>query len=282
MVGPLEQRSAATAGKGNSNSSILSRVPDLRRSIERRSIRDIACEKIALQIASGVIQVGDQLPSERELAVAFGVSRETIRGALQTLSQRGIVDISHGSRTRVVSNDIGGLEIGITKSRGINSYDIEEVHAARLLVELRVVGDAAERIDRKAIAFLDKSLAEQASTLNDPVRFLICNHEFHTAIYEAGRNRLLADFVADLDTYVMDHRRRVMIQPGAIAQSYREHQAVVEALRRHDRDAAVAAFKQHLDRIYETTKTLMEEERRSKKRSAAAEARTGRSQRGPR
>ena len=171
----------------------------------------------------------------------------------------------------MISNDIGGLEIGITKSRGINSYDIEEVHAARLLVELQVVGDAADCIDEKAIAFLDKSLAEQACTLDDPVRFLICNHEFHTAIYEAGRNRLLADFVADLDTYVMDHRRRVMMQPGAIAQSYREHQAVVEALRRHDRAASVAAFKRHLDRIYDTTKSLMDEERKSERHSAAAE-----------
>ena len=263
----------STVAKGGSGSALLSRVPDLRRSIERRSIRDIACEKLALQIASGVIQVGDQLPSERELAIAFGVSRETIRGALQALSLRGIVDISHGSRTRVVSNDIGELEIGITRSRGINSYDIEEVHAARLLVELQVVGDAADRIDDRAIAFLDKSLAEQACTLDDPVRFLICNHEFHTAIYEAGRNRLLADFVADLDTYVMDFRRRVMMQPGAIAQSYREHQEVVEALRRRDRAAAVAAFKRHLDRIYETTKTLLDEERKSKRRTAAAQAR---------
>lgn len=267
-------------GKGDPGSSILSRVPDLRRSIERRSIKDIACERLALQIASGVIQVGDQLPSERELAVAFGVSRETIRGALQTLSLRGVVDISHGSRTRVISNDISGLEIGITKSRGVNSYDIEEVHAARLLVELRVVGDAADCIDERAIAFLDKSLAEQACTLDDPVRFLICNHEFHTAIYEAGRNRLLADFVADLETYVMDHRRRVMMQPGAIAQSYREHQAVVDALRRRDREASVAAFKRHLDRIYKTTKSLMEAERRSKRNSATAEARRTRAQRG--
>ncbi len=266
-----------TQGKGNSASAILSRVPNLRRTIERRSIKDIACEKLALQIASGVIQVGDQLPSERELSIAFGVSRETIRGALQTLSLRGIVDISHGSRTRVISSDIAELEIGITRSRAINSYDIEEVHAARLLVELQVVGDAAERIDAKAIAFLDKSLEEQSHTLDDPVRFLICNHEFHTAIYEAGCNGLLADFVADLDTYVMEHRRRVMMQPGAIARSYSEHKAVVEALRRHDRAATVEAFRQHLQRIYETTKLLLDQEKKRERSSARAEGRRARS-----
>jgi len=239
---------------------VLAQVPHLRGDFARRSIKDIVGEKLALLIASGVLQVGDALPAERELAAAFGVSRETVRGAVQGLAMRGIVDVSHGSRTRVVSSDFGALRIGITRAREINSFDIEDVHAARMLVEREVVGDAAECIDDETIARLEKSLAEQAHAIDDPVRFLICDREFHSAIYHASSNSLLADFVMDLYTYVMEHRRRAMAQPGAIAQSYKEHLAIVEGLRAHDRKAVVAAFDRHLMRIYTTTKSILEEE----------------------
>jgi DNA-binding FadR family transcriptional regulator len=276
LVGPLGQFAVPATEKNASMVEVLAQVPHLRGDFARRSVKDIVGEKLALLIASGVLQVGDPLPAERELAAAFGVSRETVRGAVQGLAARGIVDVSHGSRTRVMSNDVGTLRIGITRAREINSFDIEDVHAARMLVEREVVGDAAECIDRETIARLEKSLAEQADAIDDPVRFLICDREFHSAIYHASRNSLLADFVMDLYTYVMEHRRRAMAQSGAIAQSYKEHLAIVESLRAHDRKAVVAAFERHLIRIYTTTKSILEETSEMQADTPLSAGKTGR------
>ncbi|MBN9011420.1 MAG: GntR family transcriptional regulator, partial [Rhizobiales bacterium] len=52
-------------------------------------------------LAGTALAVGDELPGERELSAILSVSRETIRGAIQTLAGRGLVDVAHGSRTRV-------------------------------------------------------------------------------------------------------------------------------------------------------------------------------------
>ena len=237
---------------------ILSQVPELRPSLTRRTARDVIADKLMSLIATGVLGAGDELPGERELAAALDVSRETVRGAIQALSARGIVEVSQGSRTRVSNVDLTHVPVTIAAPSAIDSYDLDSVHAARLLIELKVVGDAAERIGEAELARLESSLAAQQVANSDPIRFLICDREFHVTIYRACGNPLLADFVTDLYTYMMEHRRYAMARPGAIAASYADHVAIVEALRARDRTAVVASFKAHLERIHDTTREMLE------------------------
>ncbi|NGN42910.1 FadR family transcriptional regulator [Mesorhizobium sp. CGMCC 1.15528] len=237
---------------------ILAQVPDLRPSLTRRTARDVIADKLMSLIATGVLAAGDELPGERELATALDVSRETVRGAIQALSARGIVEVSQGSRTRVANIDLTHVPVTIAAPSAIDRYDLNSVHAARLLIELKVVGDAADRICEADLARLDSSLAAQRVANADPVRFLICDREFHVTVYRACGNPLLADFVTDLYTYMMEHRRYAMARTGAIEESYADHVAIVEALRAHDREAVVLAFKGHLQRIHDTTKEMLE------------------------
>lgn len=235
----------------------VTELPTFREAIVRRSLTNAISEKILGLIASGILQAGDALPSERELADALNVSRAAVRGGLQNLAAQGILDISQGARTRVRRSNIGSVTIGIATARAIDAYDIESVHAARLLVERQVVSDAASHVDARRIALLDGLLDAQKNALDDPVRFLICDREFHAAIYQASTNRLLADFCTDLYTYMMEFRRKAMSRPGAIAVSYADHVAIVETLRSRDAEAAVKAFAVHSGRIYATTQILM-------------------------
>lgn len=236
---------------------MLDQVPGLRSGVVRRSVRALVAEKIATLIAWGILQVGDVLPSERELAAAFRVSRETVRSGIQILEIRGIVEVSHGARTRVISDQVGALASGLSEPKQINSYDIDSIHAARLLVEREVVAEAARHIDEATLGQLDELLVAQCQVAEDPVRFLISDREFHLAIYRACGNAVLANFVSDLYGYMMEERRRAVSRPGAIRQSTEDHRAIVAALRAHDPDATVAAFDRHLDRIYRTTRSVL-------------------------
>src|SRR5690348_485671 len=76
----------------------LAEVPDVHLGVMRRSVKELIGDKLVSLIASGVLQVGDELPSEREFASIFSVSRETVRGAIQTLAAKGILQVSHGAR----------------------------------------------------------------------------------------------------------------------------------------------------------------------------------------
>jgi len=254
-------------------SSVLRRVPELSDAVVRRTARDIVADKVASLIATGILQLGEVLPSERDLATALQVSRETVRGGMQILAARGIVEVSQGARTRIISTEVGPLATGLREPKLIDSYDLESIHASRLLVERPVVAEAAVRIDEETLKFLDDLLVAQLGAINDPVRFLISDREFHLAIYRSCGNPVLADFVGDLYAYMLDHRRKAVSRPGAIQKSYEDHVAIVAALRARDADAVVAAFEVHLDRIYTTTHSIL----KSGSAGARAALPTGRS-----
>lgn len=238
---------------------LLDRNVGLLRDIERRTVKDDIAEKIAALIASGVLSVGDELPGERELASALSVSRQTVSSAIQKLAARGILEVSHGLRTRVAKNELYDFPIGTASRLNMEIYDVHDVHAARLLIEQKVVGDAAERIHDETLEALSRSLIMQAKCVNNPVKFLICDREFHVMIYRECGNSLMADIVTDLYTYMMEYRRLAMAQFGAIEDSYADHQAIFAALEKRDRLAAVSAFASHEVRIYQSTQKLLEE-----------------------
>jgi DNA-binding FadR family transcriptional regulator len=241
-----------------SNWPALSRVHELKTAVVRRTVRDVVVEKIATLIASGMLQVGDLLPSERELSAALQVSRVTVRAAIQVLEARGIIAVSHGIGSRVISADVGPVKTGLREPRLINSYDVEAVHETRLLVERYVVAEAARRISDADIAILTEALSTQSASLTSPVSFLISDREFHLTIYHACGNPVLADFVSDLYSYLMDYRRQAVSIPGAIALSVEEHRAILAALAARDPPAVVSAFEAHITRIRDTTRSILE------------------------
>lgn len=231
----------------------IAQAPHLKAEFGRRTVREQISDKLASLVASGILQVGDELPSERELADLLDVSRETVRGAIQTLAAMGVVAVSQGSRTRVVNCKIDTLKIGVASQSAINAYDLESVHRSRLLIERAVAAEAALHIDEETLARLKQSLAVQKQTFRDPVHFLICDREFHITVYRSSGNPLLADFVTNLYSFMLDQRKVAVSRPGAIEQSYRDHVAIYEALKSRDPQAATEAFGRHIERIYVTT-----------------------------
>lgn len=236
---------------------LLEKTPELCEVIVRRNVRDVVAGKIAALIASGVLKVGDDLPSERHLAAALQVSRETVRGGIQILAAKRLLAVAQGAHTKVIADEVGPEFTGLRETRLINSYSVTDIHAARLLVERPVVARAAELIDDKTLAFLRDSLSSQLKAVDDPVRFLISDREFHLAIYRSCDNAALSDFVGNLYSYMMEYRRKAIAEPNAIQRSLSDHKAIVEALEQHDRDAVVRAFEVHIDHIYRTTITIL-------------------------
>ena len=86
-----------------------------------------------------------------------------------------------------VSGQISGKG-GVASPSAINSYELDSVHKARVLIERSVAAEAAVHVDEPTLARLEQSLAIQKQTMRDPVHFLICDREFHLAIYRSCGN----------------------------------------------------------------------------------------------
>jgi DNA-binding FadR family transcriptional regulator len=232
---------------------LLTRLPGGETDIVKRTVKDQIADKLAYMVLTGLLQPGDELPSERALAGTLEVSRETVRGAIADLHARGMLEVSQGARTRVIGPGKQTLASSVRALAKLKDKGIEEVAEARAQVEMQVVKLAAARIRKSDLVRLRTLLADQRLMTNDPVAFQISDREFHAIIYAACGNVLLRDFVCDMYDYALDYRRQALKRKGAIAQSVRDHERIVEALATGDPRLAEDALARHLENVHSTT-----------------------------
>jgi len=236
---------------------LLERIPGDRGPIVKRTVKDQISDKLAYMIHCGLVQPGDELPSERELASTLGVARETVRAAIAVLQGRRMIEVSQGARTKVVGRGAMPLHASVGILADLKHRSLEEVGEARAAVEVQVIRLAAQRISARQLARLQSLVDEQHAMLDDPVRFQISDQEFHQTLYRACGNDLLAGVVFDFYGYALEYRRLALKRKGAIAHSVDEHQRIVDALRKHDPQAAVGAMSRHLAQVQRTTRAVM-------------------------
>lgn len=234
------------------------------KTLRNKTKKELLADKLVEMIRNRLLQDGDELPSEREMAQLFGVSRETIRGAVAQLAALGVVSVSHGSKTRVRADEQvlrhyhlmqdGGPETDARTPR----YEIDSVYESRLVIEAAIARRAALKIDAYGVAQLEKMLETQSECdQTNPIPFQMSDKAFHKLISEYACNAILLKYAEELYSFDLYVRRSVLLEPGAVERSYREHVYIVEALRRGDPDAAERAMLAHLDSVYRTTKEKM-------------------------
>ena len=219
-------------------------------------MREQVSHRIAAMVQSGLLRQGDELPSERELAATLEVSRETVRSAIQMLAAIGMVEISQGSRTRVIGT-IGFPSADRAMGEAGNRRSAHQVYEARRVVELPTVRLAVERIDDAGIQRMRRLVDAQREMTDDPVRFQISDAEFHDVIYRAGGNPLLAEFLHEMYSFGLEFRRRVLVGKGAVSRSFQDHIQILDGFERRDAAAAEEAMENHLNRIHRTTLDVM-------------------------
>ena len=125
--------------------------------IEKKSLPKQVASQIEKKIKNGEFKIGQKIPSEPELVKLLGVSRNSIREAIQSLILVGILDSKQGKGTYVLAKE--RFEADITTRLNIaQRNDILEV---RRLVEVEIVKLAAQRRDEKDLYSIKKALEDR-------------------------------------------------------------------------------------------------------------------------
>ena len=217
-------------------------LPTLGDELQRAPLRSQIADRLRELVRSGLLQRGDELPGERDLAHLLNVSRESVRGAIQLLAAQGVLDVSHGSRTRVAA----GAHAAVP-----HRFDVDDscVIEARRVLEPALAAEAATGLDGLGLRRLHALLDAQRSMLTDPVRFQISDQAFHHSIYAAAGNPVLMAYAEETYTHAYAHRRAVMQQQGGIAAAIADHARILDALDRQDAAGAAQAMTGHIDCI---------------------------------
>lgn len=192
-------------------------------------------EELADDIARGRIAPGVAL-EEVGLANRFGVSRTPIREAIRQLEAIGFAE----ARPRR-----GAVVARITQQR------LDEMFAVMAEMEGLCARLAAAHMSAPDRVELRRIHAEtrKATEAGDIEAYNRLNTDFHALIYAGTHNSYLEEIAANVRLRVAPYRRAQFWSAGRLDLSYREHDAVVEAILAEDPDAAAAAMKLHIGTV---------------------------------
>lgn len=210
---------------------------DLFRPVATRRTFEEAIDQIADAIRDGGLRAGDRLPPERELAATMEISRPTLREAIRTLADAGIVSVRPGaSGGTFVASEIVPLDVA-RRHAGIRLTEVSSVLEARRLLEPRVAQLAGVHgTDRDFDAMQRTIDLQRALDPEDSVRFNQLDVQFHLAVARATRNSTLVGLMRTLlrqVEIVRDMAARIPHYPG---EAIEIHVRTIEAIR--SRDAA--------------------------------------------
>lgn len=210
-----------------------------------QTLPDQVAAAILKRIATGQLQPGHRLPSQRDLAQSMGVGLAVIREAVQRLAALNVVEASHGSGT--VIRPFRWIPLIYDSSLfhlAMQRIGIRDLWEARRLIESQIIRLAAERATAQDIAAM-RAILTRAEPL--PIAYeasQALNRDFHLALARAGKNAVLEDLLApllDIRSQGADHR----FSPETCRRTWEAHRAIVAAVELRDPAAAEQVMHAH-------------------------------------
>ncbi|NUR91315.1 MAG: FadR family transcriptional regulator [Nonomuraea sp.] len=221
----------------------------------RTSASGETIEHIKTMIASGDFPAGTKLPTERDLSVRLGVSRNTLREAIRALTLAGILEARQGDGTYVTRLSpamlLDTFAMLVELSPEATVLDLLEV---RRTLESVAAAQAAARITDRQLGELAACLEEMRhdpqsgdGSVDEVVR---ADARFHAIVAEAAGNPVLAALIEALSTRTLRARIwRGRVDPGVFDRAIHEHEAIYEALRERDPALAAAVAASHVANV---------------------------------
>ena len=213
----------------------------------RRVYQQIADQVLQL-IRAGEFAVNSRLPSERDLAEQFKVSRPSVREALIALEVMGFVQIKMGSGVYVCKPNARKQPVPVKE------FAPFELIQARALIEAEIAAQAAMNLTDAHLQELEQRLQDMSTRSAQQKNPLAADREFHTVLARATGNQVLASLVEQL----FDARMGVLFSrlanyfdtQATWEQAIKEHRAVLRAVKAQDPERARAAMRHHMERAY--------------------------------
>jgi len=218
--------------------------------VRRPASHELVLEQVRRAIRLGRFDAGTRLPSERELAQQFGVSRTTVREAIRVLQGEGLVEVRRGRNGGAVVISPRASREEIVRHLSERLAELAIVVDFRLMVEPASARLAAERRTPADLTRLRALVRSMDDLVGDPdaaatpSRFFAVDSEFHHCIAAATGNPMLVVAVDDV-------RARLFTPIGgiflALHPSANElHHELFQAIETRDADTAESTMRRHI------------------------------------
>lgn len=205
-------------------------------------------QQIRNAILAGELKPGDRLPTEKDLASSFQVSKASLREAIRSLEALGLVEVLQG-----VSGGVFIREVDLETARNslfnyifFQNPSIREFTQLRLLIEPPMAALAAQRVSAEDLAFFNDNLAQTRQALNSGAFYYKLDTAFHHRIAAISQNRLIVFVIDSLKNAIVNLKLQLELDARFSLDVYAGHQRIVDALHHKDADSAKAEMRDHI------------------------------------
>ena len=226
-----------------------------------KSKSDVAMSAILKYIKSNNLQMGDRLPSEREMSEIFQVGRPAIREAIKVLSMMNILEVHQQGGTFVSNFTTNSTYDQFKFFLQSGHISMDEIFETRLILETECIALAAKKITDEQLKVIKDNIS--SVDIDDAEGFAEADRALHDTIYASTGNRALE--------YLMQTVKMWTVVSQGFTNSFEEvrrivhkdHLDIYDALSKHDPELSREAMRKHimhLDRIHHVSDTVMRNE----------------------
>jgi GntR family transcriptional regulator, transcriptional repressor for pyruvate dehydrogenase complex len=219
------------------------------KAIKKTRIHEEVFSQIRELIKAGGFKAGEQLPSERELAETFKVSRTSVREALRALESQGLIVSRTGMGNFVADLPVESLVGPLARLLIDEKRALADVFEMRKLIEPHIAALAAERATRSDIAQLKKIVAKQTAAVERGETGVEADAELHFSIGRATQNQALQKLVSGLMELLSRSREESLQSDARRSSSINAHRRIIAAIEKRDRNKARAEMLRHIEEV---------------------------------
>jgi GntR family transcriptional repressor for pyruvate dehydrogenase complex len=206
-----------------------------------------AARSIEHAILSGRFAVGQLLPTEGELATQLALNRSTVREALRSLEDTGLIVRGAGRRLAVSLPSVDDVAWKTSRAMGLGKVTFMELWETQTALEPFAAGLAAMRTTPDVAAALSNNLAQTREHLHDDEAVIRLDIEFHRLVFEATRNRALVQAAQPVGTLLYSATKTLYRDvPQARHRLIAAHTAIADAIVAADSNTAEQWMAKHI------------------------------------
>jgi GntR family transcriptional repressor for pyruvate dehydrogenase complex len=218
------------------------------KSVKRTRVSDEIIDQIKSLISEGILKPGDRLPPERELVKKFGVSRPSLREALNSLVAMRFLEVKT-KRTFVKSVTSERIQDPLSLLIKTDTQKIFDLIEVRKGIEVWSAFHAAQRVTEEDIKRLESIIKEMKKAFDEGRSWEKQDADFHLALAQTTHNTIQTHIMSTIYDLLRESVARVFTDQEKIKKLLHQHYRIFNAIKNHSPDKARERTLEHLNYV---------------------------------
>lgn len=223
--------------------------------IKKKKLADFVLDEIKRMIQVGELKEGDRLPNQTEFAARLGVSRPSLREAMQTLAMVGAIEQRPGYGSVIKSLTPALFASHLATPLVNDEQATRELLEARRFIEGGIAKLAAQNATESEVRKAGSLVRQMAEALEKGRReeYTELDTRIHYHLAVASHNKIMFHFFVTIRSLMEQFMAEAFwLLPELLARSMQYHQRIFQGLRDRDDVAAAGAMTEHIEDIQRT------------------------------